>query len=212
MPAITGKCISSSSVIKAGPHLILVPRQIKTCSKAANEEGRLLACNGCDMLLTWCGANVQDDPCLQPELTIIRSWFTSTVWQHATLIEALIRRRAYWPAARHDGRLGHTNHSCPATYWPGGRCDGGSEGGILCSSDAFRPVLNHVNMYLKGTASILQDFAALSRGWGPGVLQTDVYDNWWRHPEGWPVNGSGASTLFCLSVSLHRHIGKTNGV
>lgn len=112
--------------------------------KDVNEEDKLLACNGCGMLLTWCGANVQYDPCLQPELTIILPCFTNTVWQHATLIEALIRRRAYWPADQHDGRTGHTNHSSPATYWPGGRCDAGSKRGILCSS--FRPALNHVKI------------------------------------------------------------------
>lgn len=156
------------------------------------------------------------DPCLQPELAIILPWFTHTVWQHATLIEVLIRRGAYWPASWHDddGSTGHTNHSCPATYWPGGRHDGGSEGGILCNSDAFRPALNHVRICIWRVSLPLRQFSQDSQlhpGVGVqrcrrqmcmitdgGVLRVDLL----------MVQEAARSSVF--PVSLHHRVGKTN--
>lgn len=136
------------------------------------------------------------------------------IHQHATLIKALMRRRAYWPAARQDGSTGHTNHgrhhilTRRKMWWRKQRRDF-----LQCwvFQAGFKPCQN---IFLKGKASItivFSGFTASSRGWGPGC-----------HGQTWMITDGGVLRVDLLMVqeparssvfpvSLHHRVGRTNG-
>lgn len=121
-----------------------------------------------------------------------------------------MRRRAYWPAAPRDEAQDiqiiavqpHIDQEEDGTE----EREEGVYAAVMLSGqhktmweyglkeESFHSVLFFFNPWVPENSQ-----AGAGVG-GAGVPQTAayLYDNWWRRPGGWPVNGSGTNALFCL--------------